>query len=406
MKAQFPVICTANVEANRLNTFFNMTYGQGIGADSHPALFLVLSMEDLKSARRPEPTRSPVSGGSSDFIEKSLKDIALELQPEIHHLGPHNSLSTLLVVLDERSLSEENGLIVQLKDDGELDSARVHFDTINAELIRIDVITDDVAETRELAEKAPGGVLRTEGQKKENAHENNTTSSDIRCFASTLPAKASLPSPQRVILNTLEHLKHDKWGFVIYRCTYQDDKAWTRFKQIVFENTQNEMQRSDAPEVADKLEWTFVEDRAALDGASRSQLRERFKQWAAQAIIAEQPRAQAQAQEDSLFGIPRYNYFIQIDEEALQSVLAAPRNDPSGEGFVNFVDARWNPLGDIYPEDEDERYDPIDECTEENVGWMRIATMMIDTEWYDAAINFASGGWFVYYLRPPKIVLY
>ncbi|KAI6814026.1 hypothetical protein KC327_g4385 [Hortaea werneckii] len=166
------------------------------------------------------------------------------------------------------------------------------------------------------------------------------------------------------------------------------------------------MQRSDAPEVADKLEWTFVEDRAALDGASRSQLRERFKQWAAQAIIAEQPRAQAQAQEDSLFGIPRYNYFIQIDEEALQSVLAAPRNDPSGEGFVNFVDARWNPLGDIYPEDEDERYDPIDECTEENVGWMRIATMMIDTEWYDAAINFASGGWFVYYLRPPKIVLY
>lgn len=191
MKAQFPVVCTANVGANvsalrrpsasananakvaqRLNTFFNMTYGQGISADSHPALFLVLSMEDLKSARHPEPTRSPVSGGSSDFIEKSLKDIALELQPKIHHLGPHNSLSTLFVVLDERSLSEENGLIVQLKDDGELDSARVHFDTINAELMRVDIITDDVAETRELAEKAPDGVLRTEGQKKESAHEN------------------------------------------------------------------------------------------------------------------------------------------------------------------------------------------------------------------------------------------
>ncbi|RMZ00954.1 hypothetical protein D0862_06552 [Hortaea werneckii] len=191
MKAQFPVVCTANVGASvgalrrpsasanvianvdqRLNTFFDMTYGQGIGADSHPAFFLVLSMEDLKSARHPEPTRSPVSGGSSDFIEKSLKDIALELQPEIHHLGPHNSLSTLFVVLDGRSLSEEDGLIVQLKDDGELDFARVHFDTINAELMRIDVITDDVAETRELAEKAPGGVLRTEGQEKEKAHEN------------------------------------------------------------------------------------------------------------------------------------------------------------------------------------------------------------------------------------------
>ena len=46
---------------------------------------------------------------------------------------------------------------------------------------------------------------------------------------------------------------------------------------MVLERTQEEMQESDTPEVADKLEWTFAEDRAALDGASRSQLRERFK---------------------------------------------------------------------------------------------------------------------------------
>jgi hypothetical protein len=140
------------------------------------------------------------------------------------------------------------------------------------------------------------------------------------------------------------------------------------------------MQKSDAPEVADKLEWTFVEDRAALDGASRTQLRERFKQWAAQAIFTEQPRAQAQAQEDPTFGIPRYDYFIQVDEEALQSVLAAPKNDISGKGFVNFVDARWKPLGDRYSDNDDEKFDPIDGCTEENVGWIRIAAMMIDTD--------------------------
>jgi len=210
------------------------------------------------------------------------------------------------------------------------------------------------------------------------------------------------------VLNTLKNVKHDKWGFVIYRCTYQCDEAWDRFKQIVLGRTHEEMQESDAPEVADKLEWTFVEDRAALDGASRAQLRKRFNQWAAQAIVTEQPRAQAQtqAQETPTLGIPRYSYFIQIDEETLQSVLTAPTNDPCGKGFVNFVDARWKPLGDRYPDNDDERYDPIDGCTEENVGWMRIATMMIDTEWYDAAVDFAGGGWHVYYLRPPQVVLY
>jgi hypothetical protein len=215
-----------------------------------------------------------------------------------------------------------------------------------------------------------------------------------------------LPSPQRMLLNSLAELKHDKWGFVIYRCTYQDDAAWDCFKQIVLERTQEEMQESDTPEVADKLEWTFVEDRAALDGASRSQLRERFKQWAAQAIVTEQPRAKAEIEHVPTFGIPRYNYFVQVDEEALQSVLAAPKIDLFGEGFVNFVDARWTPMGDQYSDNDHNEHDPIDGCTEEDVGWMRIAAMMIDAEWYGAAGGFHAGAWHVYYLRPPQIVIY
>jgi hypothetical protein len=218
-----------------------------------------------------------------------------------------------------------------------------------------------------------------------------------------------LPSPQRIVLNTLEELKHDKWGFVIYRCTYQDDEGWDRFKQIVHERTQNSIQKSDAPEVAASLEWTFVED-ATLDGASKSQLRERFNHWAAQAFITEQPRAQADAQQDPdpTFGIPRYNYFIHVDEEALQSVLAAPVRDPYGKGFVNFVDSRWKPMGsERYGEVEDEeKLDLIDGCTEENIGWMKIASVMIDTELYDAAFTFPGGGWYVYYQRPPEVVIY
>jgi hypothetical protein len=171
-------------------------------------------------------------------------------------------------------------------------------------------------------------------------------------FNSSPQRRMESPSPERVLLHSLAELKHDKWGFVIYRCTYQDDHAWERFKQNIHECTQKFMEMSDAPEAAksltDSLEWTFVEDRAALDGASRSQLRERFSEWSVQAIVTEQPRAKAETERnpEPTFGIPRYHYPIQVDEEALQSVLAAPELDLHGQGFIDFVDSRWKPLGD------------------------------------------------------------
>jgi hypothetical protein len=229
-----------------------------------------------------------------------------------------------------------------------------------------------------------------------------------------------LPSPENVLLQALAELKHDKWGFVIYRCTYQDDHAWERFKQNIHESTQKFTEMSDTPEAAkslnDSLEWTFVEDRAALDDASRSQLRQRFKEWSAQAIVTEQPRAKAETERkpEPTFGIPRYNYFIQVDEEALQSVLAAPILDIYGEGVINFVDSRWKPLGDRPSrsvvegiEDEDEVFDPIDGCTEENVGWMRFAaSTAIDAEFYGSVFGFPGGGWYVSYKRPPETVMW
>lgn len=222
-----------------------------------------------------------------------------------------------------------------------------------------------------------------------------------------------IPSPESQILHMLKHLKQDKWGFVIYRCTYQNDQAWSRFKKLVHDRTKKALAESDTPEIADSLEWTFVEDRATLDGASRAQLRERFNEWAESAYAVEQPRGQDDFQKWGLFGFARYNYFIQVDEEALQSVLSPPVFDWRSFGHVNFVDSRWKPFSDedYYrgvddPEDV-EVFDEIDGCGQENVGWMKITPMlMIDAQWYGAAGGFAGGEWYVFYLRPPEVVLW
>jgi len=220
-----------------------------------------------------------------------------------------------------------------------------------------------------------------------------------------------LPSPTQNIQDSLRALKHDKWGWVIYRCTYGDDEAWNRFKQIINQRSRKIIAESDTPEAADSLEWTFVEDRAALDGASRDQLRARFKTWAADAVRTEQPRAD----DHGTFGIPRYSFFIQVDHSALESVIdealqTSEIQDMLGEGYVNFVDANWMPLSERFPADEggecDELHEPIDGCREENVGWMKMASFtIVGPDFYDTMSGFPDV-WYSFYQRPPETVIY
>lgn len=93
-----------------------------------------------------------------------------------------------------------------------------------------------------------------------------------------------MASPTRNIQDDLLSRKHDRRGWVIYRCTYGDNEAWARFQQIIHQRSRQTMAASDTPEAADGLEWTVVEDRGALDGASRDQLRACFQTWAAEAV--------------------------------------------------------------------------------------------------------------------------
>nr|OQO16039.1 hypothetical protein B0A51_17514 [Rachicladosporium sp. CCFEE 5018] len=217
----------------------------------------------------------------------------------------------------------------------------------------------------------------------------------------------TLRSPYRNIHDGLVEDKHDKWGWVIYRCSYADDLAWERFKQSITQQTRRQILKSDAPEALDSLEWTFVSDRPTLEDIPMNQLRSHFNSWAATAVQTEQPRAT-----DHILPLsgPRYNYFIRVDEQALQSVVSPTEQDPLRSGLVKFVDARWRPLAEVFPGQIEEPrpedvLEPIDGCTEENVGWMLISPGMIGAEFYEASYSFSfMGAWYVHYVRPPERV--
>ena len=114
--------------------------------DCQPSLYLISSLDDSTPTAATTP---PIQPFTSPFLTKTPSEIAETLSSLFADTSSNTIDPTLFAILDERSISEDSGLIVQIKD-GLVDCVRVHFDTINAELIRIQIITFDVKETKGL----------------------------------------------------------------------------------------------------------------------------------------------------------------------------------------------------------------------------------------------------------------
>ncbi|ERF74300.1 hypothetical protein EPUS_01987 [Endocarpon pusillum Z07020] len=175
-----------------------------------------------------------------------------------------------------------------------------------------------------------------------------------------------LPSPTGNIQDSLREMKHDKWGWVIYRCTYDDDEggpASSRSSTSGPAKESGHLSRTVARSMAFR-----ATSYAPASGCGRAR----------------------RSEDDGTFGVPRYNFFIQVDQCALRSVVYEAPQPPEigvhGEGYVNFVDANWKPLSQrlfAQATEGDESYEPIDGCREENVGWMKIASFMVGLDFYE-----------------------
>jgi hypothetical protein len=63
-----------------------------------------------------------------------------------------------------------------------------------------------------------------------------------------------------------------KWGFVIYRATYQDDGEWKRFMDHINTRIRLELEEDGDTELFSRIDWCVQED-ATLDGARPREVR-------------------------------------------------------------------------------------------------------------------------------------
>lgn len=195
-------------------------------------------------------------------------------------------------------------------------------------------------------------------------------------------------SPEGKIQWLLNSGAEDKWGWVIYRCTYKPelDGHWKEFKRRI-ETQSRELRESDAPEIAEKLDWAFVED-PELENASRDELKHRFREWAR----AENPNCDIDNIRDGRGA--RYTYFIQVDEDALLSIAHAP-NKPRDLGHVNIVRA-WH--DSLPPKESTDQFDEA----EDSEDWMKMQIDMMDAEFYTELDD--DEAWYRFYCPPPHQV--
>ena len=116
----------------------------------------------------------------------------------------------------------------------------------------------------------------------------------------------------------------------------------------------------------------------------------------------------------------RYTYCIYADAESIKSVIngegpgsTATQDILHPKAFVKLIDYQWkehpeprqpdsdgSDFDDDDEEESDEGYPPIDGCTKEDVGWMKVAARVLIPRQY---CILGRGNWMLGYVRPPRM---
>lgn len=136
-----------------------------------------------------------------------------------------------------------------------------------------------------------------------------------------------------LLTNSLKEDKLNHWGFVICRCTYGSQAKWDKFLALAKQEAHESLKDWGTGDLSvyDKMDWTVIEDAETLDGASILDTTRKFKAWVG---VDGRTEMQGSILTDTWQNVPRYKFFMHVDEESLESVVDDEKaRADSGAGY-------------------------------------------------------------------------
>jgi hypothetical protein len=224
-------------------------------------------------------------------------------------------------------------------------------------------------------------------------------------------------------ISSLFRSGHHKWGFIVYRTTYDDEEAWKRFMDVLTRGADLLLRKSNKQRLQPYLFWTTMEDRNAFDGASKDAIRDHFRDWVSMRTVERDGPGADSA--DIARTSPRYRVCLYVDKAAVDAASLDEVPNPYGIEYyrikdrVVLIDGQFSqhPGGalelDEYElqeiadgeytledvEDNDDTYDPIEGRTSYDVGWMYIQLQFVSSSYERLAES--AHEWTEMYKRPP-----
>jgi hypothetical protein len=217
-----------------------------------------------------------------------------------------------------------------------------------------------------------------------------------------------------------------KWGFLIYRTVYGDDKKWETFMNIFKEQVMRTLGSPVYDHFEPRVAFDVQDNEAKFSKKSKLQILEHFISWknsdeakigvrqedleasvTSWNIIRPKPTI---AQQPKYLSFPRCRLFIFVDEEIMNGMIklgtgAIGRNAPSS--YIEVINAQWHP--DYYitdnggygrgfgPKSTDEKLILNDEGM-----FMRVMANCLYPSFYQLMVE--ADGWVQWYINPPGIL--
>lgn len=215
----------------------------------------------------------------------------------------------------------------------------------------------------------------------------------------------------RFTINQRIHYGYHKWGFVICRCTYDNDALWEAFVTMLKTSAAAYLRKWEQEDLlGPDLQWTIIEDRATLDGASKETVRQHFLEWVAAHSVERD--GEGIDNPNVISHLPRFRYCVYVDADCLNAIRARWISvEPEGyrlRGEVVLINAGpETPPPSLDSDEEDEEddeevYEEVEGCTAANVGWMYTEAYALLENYEELAWKGSHReAWRLLYQRPP-----